>query len=316
MRFDLYRSTESGFTPSDETKYKSNLALTEGTYKLTIQDIPRYDPYGQPYYYLLQERDGTKGELVVKEDPLEIDAPNVSGESKNVTVKNTFPAKRIRVDKYWDDSDNIDGMRPTKLDYTITETVPDINDPININKTLENDNNWYMYVELPKYYYNGNARTDGLRYKIDEDLTSYNDSYYGFNPEEAGYYLYQSGYYFANGSMNAPDGYFVGGGTTGSGGEMWEDEEEDLGFKNTPLDSLDFMPLKNPLLKNSDFIKLDNDGAGTGQDSGDDDDDEDPDVGHQEDEFFDDDPPPISNDDGVLIISNNDELEGLYLKNT
>lgn len=140
------------------------------------------------------------------------------GSTQNTFVRNIFMSKEISLDKYWDDDNNADGMRPEELQVKIYEKVPTEGkgseqlpspNPVTINETLTNADNWHKVVALPMYYYNGDTPIDGLSYTIREadlsntmvEVPSYDDttgeeSIVSKSLHDLGYTMYDYGYVY------------------------------------------------------------------------------------------------------------------------
>ncbi len=125
----------------------------------------------------------------------------IKGTTQNVYVRNIFESKSITLDKYWDDDNNADGLRPESLQIRIYENVPNSGNngaeflpstnPVVINKTLKSSEEWHKIVALPMYYYNGKAPIADLTYSIREktlDAVVTNNGYvhtdYGYKKKE------------------------------------------------------------------------------------------------------------------------------------
>ena len=222
LTFTLERSGDGGTTYTTYKTFPANtLQKVNGEYYFEIPDIPIYTADGSKkfLYRLIEDNPGThvkaywqngNQETEQSTSLVTITPPN-SEVQVTSTVTNYFASKRILVSKLWDDSDNCDGLRPTQLDITLTETVPNVAGTISINKTLSDSDTdkWKMYVDLPKYYYNGSAPKTGLRYNISEDLQTYNDNIYEKTPYQAGYICDEVGYYYTGASISSPTGKLI-----------------------------------------------------------------------------------------------------------
>ena len=203
------------------TENHKEYSLIKGTdngktiYYLTFDNLPKYSPDGYVYYYRVTELNT----ITETDKHFETTYPENSGDigraesqgahditcgendnAKNTYVRNNFESKQITVNKYWNDTNNADGLRPENLKVTIKEYIQD-NTPasVDINKVLRNSVNsndsWTMKVELPKYYYNGITPKNGLTFGIKEfptdegvsGVSAYNLTKNGYSLEEYGY---------------------------------------------------------------------------------------------------------------------------------
>lgn len=183
LKFTLQRKTES----ESFSDYIENVSLNKTDngreYYYTFKDLPKYSPNGEKYYYQVVE--SNTGEYVginysSKNDNFTGNKHVIDGSaSKNTVdtyVQNVFEAKQIVINKKWDDSDNIDGLRPVEIDYKINEATvkqgEEVTDfSLDISGKLYNENKWTDTVELPVYYYNGTSsgfEIKSINYTISE----------------------------------------------------------------------------------------------------------------------------------------------------
>lgn len=200
LKFTLYRSEDGGNTWNI---YKTLNASDENhrinqhdghEYYYVFKDLPNYNPNETDsngnmvkYRYYIEEVDTTAGthvdigypERTSTSTPTAVqNAVTAPGSSarQTTTVRNYFESKNIELDKYWEDSDNCDGLRPEYLAVSVGEHVNNHNSfstDVDIYEILKNEDGWKKNINLPKYYYNGADPIDGLTYDIDE-LLSYN----------------------------------------------------------------------------------------------------------------------------------------------
>ena len=198
---------------------------------LSFTYLPKYSPDGYVYYYRVTELNtitGTdkhfKTTYPNPQNSEEIGREEGTGENqgahditcgendnaKNTYVRNNFESKQITVNKYWNDTNNADGLRPENLRVQITENVVDGGQngadlTVPIPKVLKNSDSWTMKVELPKYYYNGTAPKDGLTFGIGEKMNSAQDGdVSAYNLTENGYSLEEYGYETKSGDTLTP----------------------------------------------------------------------------------------------------------------
>ena len=184
LSFKLYRSSDGG------TNWETYKTLDRGSlehsgnsnpadaYYYVFKDLPVYNSDGTVKfrYKAVEDTDnGAAGQHVTVTQPNPVIAPD-NNEELTTSVQNNFQAKQIEINKYWDDSDNCDGMRPKKLLVTVKEYIPTEATPVEINSILENNDtdvskSWRKYVQLPKYYYNAMQPVSGLEYTFDETLS-------------------------------------------------------------------------------------------------------------------------------------------------
>lgn len=180
----------------DSVAYPYSVSKTSSTgdlrYSKVFSDLPMYSKTGQKYYYRVEEAaPGSSDHYFVlytndrntpgSKDGADVSVSNDDTKELSTYVRNVFEAKQIRVNKYWEDSDNADGMRPDSVTVTINEHIPrfesfneqseSIIKVLDISE-LQKDHNWMKMVELPKYYYNGLTPIPGLEYGIKEDVTT------------------------------------------------------------------------------------------------------------------------------------------------
>lgn len=125
--FGLFNSTtQVTFEISDtantvrEEQTVTGDALKNG--KLVFNKLPKYDKNGNNYVYKVTEKKisvkGTEATL----SGITLGAFTVSGNeaANGGTITNECKAVSIKIQKIWDDSDNIDGIRPAEVQYKIT----------------------------------------------------------------------------------------------------------------------------------------------------------------------------------------------------
>lgn len=177
-----------------------------------IKNLPLTNAVGEPYIYWVKEvdnaqleedSDGNKIQKSVKHvstyysngsafektrdknvNPVSYSVSGDSSETnitpekntiKEAYIQNVFEAKKISIKKYWLDNNNEDGMRPTELQVTITEQVPNGDTSaatIDFGRTLQNADSWSMEAALARYYFNGTTAINDLKYKISEETLS------------------------------------------------------------------------------------------------------------------------------------------------
>lgn len=190
LEFKIYRKTEvqTNFTeyqyngdPVDTLYYVSETSSGSKTYRRQFANLPKYDKDGNLYQYQIIEITppgekhytttySSSSSIVGDSTPLTISVSN-DATSKDTYVCNTFEAKQIILNKYWEDFNNEDGMRPTNVIAHITEEITDISQTFNIYRVLKNADGWTRKVELPKYYYNGDTFYKHIKFDIAEIQT-------------------------------------------------------------------------------------------------------------------------------------------------
>ncbi len=188
---------------ADPTKF---LDSDKDAYFYTFENIPITDKAGNYYTYWIKEidgaQDGSNDKVFTLYSPAQIDAEIESADLGSVTVaqhdipltssdigaddpketyvENVFKAKKINVRKYWLDNNNEDGLRPSSLNITITESNTNAeNDPdaitVNFDRVLSKESSsdplgWNLQAALARYYFNGTEAVENLYYKISEAM--------------------------------------------------------------------------------------------------------------------------------------------------
>lgn len=167
-------------------------------YSKAFYNLPKYSKNGELFYYKVVESDKPQGaRYSVTYTTVISDSGNSNSDysgiscgktedSKSTYVRNSFESKQITLNKYWDDNNNCDGMRPAELQVTLKEHINNTITDVYFNRTLEGSNQWTKKIELPKYYYNGADPIDHLTFGIDETLTA-EDRANGYTFKEKGY---------------------------------------------------------------------------------------------------------------------------------
>ena len=153
-------------------------------YSKSFKNLPKYSPDGNAYVYRVIERkapDDAHYKILYSSndtsvnssqtDPVGITCDSDTATYMNTYVRNVFEAKQINVNKYWDDDNNADGLRPDNVRITIDEHLPQYDNlsaqtenivRVLYDGDLDGGRNWTKKVELPKYYYNGETPVSGL----------------------------------------------------------------------------------------------------------------------------------------------------------
>lgn len=215
LKFTLYRKEGADgeykkylykYEDGDPDDHIYSVAKTSNSgdlrYSKVFRNLPMYSSDGDKYYYKIEEEEpGVNDHYFIlytndrktngSSSPVDIYVTDDDTKELSTYVRNVFEAKQIKVNKYWDDGDNADGMRPDSITVNIDEHIPpyrvdedneipatdeDIVRVLNIGD-LQPEHNWTKVIELPKYYYNGAIPISGLKYGIAEDLTKLPDVY-------------------------------------------------------------------------------------------------------------------------------------------
>ncbi len=176
LKFTLSRTSESNNSDYNNIGGAVRNGVTFDSenkiYYVQWNNLPLYDPNGKKYKYTIIEDESKAGDGVEVNSNMngtEI-SDAFSGDTYYTSVNNKYPAKEITVNKYWNDFDNADGLRPSNINVVIDENVSGLS-TININKTLKSGDNWTMKVQLPRYYYHSSERIEQLSYGISENMS-------------------------------------------------------------------------------------------------------------------------------------------------
>ena len=155
-------SNQDGMRPTAEA-FKALLTLSpavegkepavkdngDNTYTITYTGLPRFN-------------NGEEVEYTVAEGAIKGYTTTGSPAKDHGTITNTHKPEEISVpvEKVWDDSNNIGGIRPTSINVQLSADGEALGDPV----TLNEDNDWtYTWEKLPKF-------KDGveIKYTVDE----------------------------------------------------------------------------------------------------------------------------------------------------
>lgn len=177
----------------------SQLTLGDNGYYFNFEDLPKYKPNDNHLesstsaysYRIIQTKKWENDAHVATYYPQSLDdlditknsqeyayvvTPSDSDTSRDTYVRNVFESKKIRLDKFWADDNNADGLRGVYLPVTITETIQDVQTPVIFERTLLAEESWTKNILLAKFYYNGLNPNGNLTYTLSEDLTDVYES--------------------------------------------------------------------------------------------------------------------------------------------
>lgn len=107
-------------------------------WQYTFTDLPKLDAEGQEYVYTVEE----------------VDVPaNYTAVAKDMNVTNTLITTEISGTKTWNDQDDQDGLRPTKITVTLYQNGT----AFQTQEVAAKDNWQYTFSNLPKLAPNGEA---------------------------------------------------------------------------------------------------------------------------------------------------------------
>ena len=137
-----------------ESKEVSNSNLVAGTtnkWSVEFEGLQKYDENGQEIKYTIEEKEKNPGDLHF----YQAEENNVAVEDNQATIRNYFVRPEdvvsVTVTKNWNDSDNVNGRRPTSIKLQVKNGENVVSE-----QEVSAKNNWtYTFTDLPKYDDNG-----------------------------------------------------------------------------------------------------------------------------------------------------------------
>ena len=137
------------------TDYELN---DDNEWKITLLDMPVYDVNGDEISYRVEEQD--TGSIFYQLESIDSDNYDFTINNKFIVPDTTI---NVKITKKWDDNDNQDGIRPSKLKMKLIG-----NNGFADEYELNEEEEWtHVFLNLRKYDSNG----DEIEYSISEDDT-------------------------------------------------------------------------------------------------------------------------------------------------
>ena len=180
-----------------ESKEVSNSNLVAGTtnkWSVEFEGLQKYDENGQEIKYTIEEKEKNPGDLHF----YQAEENNVAVEDNQATIRNYFVRPEdvvsVTVTKNWNDSDNVNGRRPTSIKLQVKNGENVVSE-----QEVSAKNNWtYTFTDLPKYDDNGKE----IEYTVAEAEVNSGDLKFYTNDSVSGDII--SGYTITN-TFKVPD---------------------------------------------------------------------------------------------------------------
>ena len=180
-----------------ESKEVSNSNLVAGTtnkWSVEFEGLQKYDENGQEIKYTIEEKEKNSGDLHF----YQAEENNVAVEDNQATIRNYFVRPEdvvsVTVTKNWNDSDNVNGRRPTSIKLQVKNGENVVSE-----QEVSAKNNWtYTFTDLPKYDDNGKE----IEYTVAEAEVNSGDLKFYTNDSVSGDII--SGYTITN-TFKVPD---------------------------------------------------------------------------------------------------------------
>ena len=180
-----------------ESKEVSNSNLVAGTtnkWSVEFEGLQKYDENGQEIKYTIEEKEKNPGDLHF----YQAEENNVAVEDNQATIRNNFVRPEdvvsVTVTKNWNDSDNVNGRRPTSIKLQVKNGENVVSE-----QEVSAKNNWaYTFTDLPKYDDNGKE----IEYTVAEAEVNSGDLKFYTNDSVSGDII--SGYTITN-TFKVPD---------------------------------------------------------------------------------------------------------------
>ncbi len=180
-----------------ESKEVSNSNLVAGTtnkWSVEFEGLQKYDENGQEIKYTIEEKEKNSGDLHF----YQAEENNVAVEDNQATIRNNFVRPEdvvsVTVTKNWNDSDNVNGRRPTSIKLQVKNGENVVSE-----QEVSAKNNWtYTFTDLPKYDDNGKE----IEYTVAEAEVNSGDLKFYTNDSVSGDII--SGYTITN-TFKVPD---------------------------------------------------------------------------------------------------------------